>query len=149
MKLLKEIKDIYWIVSIIIPLLVNNSGILSFPIVSLIISVVISLLYYFIKVKNKKEKEFIEIIDSLEVINCKNDCQNKFNSNRDKLSKRKGSNKLLTELIEYHEKINDDHAFNFNKLSTPNSNNPDINKINNDFEEYKEMIIDYKNKIKD
>jgi hypothetical protein len=96
-----------------------------------------------------KGREFIKIIDSLEVVNNQNDCQIKFNSNREKLCKRKGNNLLITELIEYHEKINDDHSFNFNKLTTPNYSHSQVEKMKKDLEEYKKMIADYKNKIKD
>jgi hypothetical protein len=149
MKYLKDFKDIYWLIGILLPVSVNNIFGLDYPIITLIISVILFCIIHFLRKKFlKKDKEFICIIESLDVINDNMECQFKFNSNFEKLSKRIGNNKLLIELLDYHNEIKNDHEFNFQKYSTP-ENFQKITKIKEDIEKYKKIIEDYKNKIRD
>lgn len=150
MRYLKDLKEIYWLVGIILPNIINNTFEINYPITSISLSIIFSIIYYLIIRKNKKSEipEFIKIINSLENVNNYNDCQSKFNSNLEKLCKRNGSNTLLVELIDFHNEINKDHSFNFQKYSTP-ENYQKLSKINEDLEKYKKIIIEYKNKIRD
>lgn len=149
MKYLRDFKDIYWLIGILSPVSVNNIFGLDYPIFTLIISVIVFSIIYFLRKRFlKRDREFICIIESLDVINNDIECQFKFASNFEKLSKRIGNNKLLTELLDYHNKINNDHAFNFQKYSTP-ENYQKSTEIKKDIDEYKKIIEEYKNKIRD